>query len=175
MLEPPDRDAHPIKWMLWLASGPGRAWQLRAWARRVRARDPLARYAAAWAKEADEVLRWYAKGSSSYATRLLERLTASVAATAREKQWRRSGTSQGGKQSSTKRRERATAWQDQIANDVKLHIARARHTDAGIAVLVHQSAEEALKAKTENPSAKLHPDTVRKYVSRVRKEVAKKK
>lgn len=70
----PPRD--PLQLVIWLRSGPGRAWFWQQWARTIKPDTPLYPVAADAKRRLDDVLRYYEKeGAADYATTLLDGLT----------------------------------------------------------------------------------------------------
>lgn len=142
ILKQPSSRAHPLKLMLWRASGPGRAERIRDFALGIGPDDPFSGEAPEWSKRAKEIIKFYRKGSDAWASRELERLVAEIARAERDdaKQRREAGT--GGKNAGKKKKDVASVWRKDIRPRVERMI-KADKSDANIGALLASDAGKA--------------------------------
>jgi hypothetical protein len=156
MLEPPAEGAHELKRMLWNASGPGRAWNLRERARAIKrsardwqvAQDIIARV--------DAIFDLYRRGAHDWATLELERLDAEVQGALRERNTRSAAAGSGGNRGAQQKKRSAEAWQEKITAEAR-RLLRGKHSCEAIGARL--SPKTALDGKP--PVA---PGTVAKFV-----------
>lgn len=159
MFRPPRADEPEIFRALWLASGPGRAWQWGRWARGIKPGDRLYALAQDVRGPVTKIMRWYRKGASDYATLLLERLDAKLKGRIHERGRTARKSAEGGAKAARSKQARAADWQRRIEPQVRRYLAAGK-TDSNIAALVADDVERA-------------PETVRRFIARLRAKLQK--
>lgn len=160
MLQPPPANAPEIVRAVWRASGPGRAWGWRAWARGVKRSDPHWSLAQATLAEVRAIRHWYARGANDQATLLVNRLGGRLRGAIEARHQRIADAAKGGSKSARRKKNAASAWQTAIERRVRRLIAAGK-TSTNIAVLI-------VADRGTPPSV----ETVRRFVDGVRQKLA---